>query len=91
MNTASLQTVADKFGQPVAKGDHVRILGVSPDPDMDEDDLDLFMEMIGSVCEVEKVDGDGYAWVTIWWANSEGSTTTTTALEADQMQKMQVF
>ena len=80
--------VPDKFGQPVGPGDQVRILGVSPDPEMDEEDLELFMEMVGSVCEVERVDEAGYAWVTVWWATSEGSITTTTALSPGQMQKV---
>lgn len=81
-------TTLDKSGQPVGPGDQIRILAVTPDPDMDEEDLELFLEMVGSVCEVEKVDGDGYAWVTIWWATSEGSITTTTALNPGQMQKV---
>ncbi|MGB4467414.1 MULTISPECIES: hypothetical protein [Pseudomonadota] len=81
-------TVPDKFGQPVGPGDQVRILGISPDPDMDEEDLELFLEMVGSICEVERVDEAGYAWVTLWWATSEGSITTTTALNTQEMQKV---
>ncbi|WP_303786671.1 hypothetical protein [Azovibrio restrictus] len=81
-------TVPDRSGQPVAPGDHVRILDISPDPGMDEEDLELFREMVGSICEVERVDAAGYAWVTVWWATSEGSITTTAALETHQMQKI---
>lgn len=32
---------------------------ITPDPDLDEDDLDMFMEMVGAVCEVERIDADG--------------------------------
>jgi hypothetical protein len=89
MNAGS-QT-SDRYGKSVVVGDHIRILDVSPDPDLDEDDLEFFMEMIGSVSEVERIDEDGSAWVTVWWATSEGSLTTTTALAPAQMERIQVL
>ncbi len=81
-------TIPDQSGQPVGPGDQVRILDISPDPDMDEEERELFLEMVGSVCEVERVDEAGCAWVTVWWATSEGSIATSAALEPAQMQKM---
>jgi hypothetical protein len=90
MSTATapaIPTTVDCDGQPIAAGDMVCILGVTPDPDMDEDDLDMFMEMIGSTCEVEAVDADGLAWVTVWWNTVDGSVTTTTGLEPRQMRR----
>jgi hypothetical protein len=89
MNAGS-QT-SDRYGKSVVVGDHIRILDVSPDPDLDEDDLEFFMEMIGSVSEVERIDETGHAWVTVWWATSEGSLTTTTALAPTQMERIQVL
>ena len=51
-------TTLDCKGQTVAPGDSVRVLGITPDPDLDEDDLDMFMDMVGSVCEVERIDAN---------------------------------
>lgn len=86
-NPAVQPTTVDCDGRPVALGDEVRILAVTPDPDMDEDDLDMFLEMIGSDCEVEAIDPDGQAWVTVWWNTVEGSITTTVALDPAQMRR----
>ena len=77
----------DRLGQPVAPGDRVRILDVTPDPDMDEDDLDMFMDMIGSTCDVESIDSDGAAWVAIWWNGGEGTLMTMVGLLPGQMEK----
>jgi len=77
----------DRLGQPVARGDRVKILNVTPDPDMDEDDLDMFMDMIGSTCDVERIDIDGAAWVAIWWNGGEGTVMTMVGLLPDQMEK----
>jgi cytochrome oxidase Cu insertion factor (SCO1/SenC/PrrC family) len=52
-------TTLDCKGQTVAPGDSVRVLDITLDPDLDEDDLDMFMDMVGSVCEVERIDADG--------------------------------
>ena len=83
-----MATTIDCKGQCVAPGDRVRILDVSPDPDLDEDDLDMFMEMIGSCCEVERIDPDGTAWVVVWWNTSEGSLTTQAGLAPEQIEKV---
>ena len=78
---------ADCNGEPIAVGDRVRILAVTPDPDMDEDDLDMFMGMVGATCEVERIDVDGLAWVAVWWNTVDGSLTTSVGLEPDQMRR----
>lgn len=81
-------TTLDCKGQTVAPGDSVRILAITPDPDLDEDDLDMFMDMVGSVCEVERIDADGAAWVAVWWNGCEGTLMTLVGLEPQQMEKM---
>lgn len=80
-------TTVDRHGKPVQLGDRVRILAVSPDPDMDEDDLDMFNDMIGSTCEVERIDDEGAAWVAIWWNGFDGPLLTTVGLAPGQMEK----
>ena len=52
-------TTIDRHGQPVVTGDRVKILAISPDLEMDDDDLDMFNDMIGSTCEVERIDAEG--------------------------------
>ena len=80
-------TTFDRHGQPVATGDRVKILAISPDPEMDDDDLDMFNDMIGSTCEVERIDADGAAWVAIWWNGFEGPLLTSVGLAPGQMEK----
>ena len=80
-------TTVDRHGQPVATGDHVRILAITPDLEMDEDDLDMFYDMIGSTCPVERIDADGAAWVAIWWNGCEGPLLTSVGLAPGQMEK----
>lgn len=80
-------TTFDRLGQPVATGDRVKILAISPDPEMDDDDLDMFNDMIGSTCEVERIDADGAAWVAIWWNGFEGPLLTSVGLAPGQMEK----
>ena len=80
-------TTCDRHGQPVATGDRVRILAISPDPEMDDDDLDMFNDMIGSTCEVERIDAEGAAWVAIWWNGFEGPLLTSVGLAPGQMEK----
>lgn len=80
-------TTIDRHGQPVATGDRVKILAISPDPEMDDDDLDMFNDMIGSTCEVERIDADGAAWVAIWWNGFEGPLLTSVGLTPGQMEK----
>ncbi len=77
----------DRHGNAVQLGDRVRILAVSADPDMDEDDLDMFNDMIGSTCEVERIDDEGAAWVAIWWNGFDGPLLTTVGLAPGQMEK----
>lgn len=81
-------TSIDHKGQIVAPGDQVRILGISPDPGLDEDDLDMFMDMIGSTCDIERIDADGTAWVAIWWNGGEGTLMTQAGLAPEQMEKV---
>lgn len=81
-------TTIDCKGQPVAPGDKIRILDITPDPDLDEDDLDMFMNMVGSRCEVERIDADGTAWVVVWWNTSEGSLITQAGLSPEQIEKV---
>lgn len=78
----------DRSGQPVGLGDRVRILDVTTDPDMDDDDRDMFVDMIGSVCEVERIDAEGAAWVAIWWNGFDGPLLTTVGLAPAQMDKV---
>lgn len=84
---SDLSATIDRHGAAVALGDHVRVLDITPDPDMDEDDLDMFRDMIGSTCIVERIDGDGAAWVAIWWNGFEGPLMTTVGLTPKQMEK----
>jgi len=79
----------DHQGRPVFAGDEVRILHVTPDPDMDEDDADMFLGMIGSTCEIDSVDRYGLAWVTMWWNTGEGTITTTVGLEPGQFSRLE--
>lgn len=85
--TSPINTL-DHLGRPVSAGDEVRILDVTPDPDMDEDDMDMFLGMVGSTCQVDAVDRDGLAWVTVWWNTGEGSMTTTVGLESSQFERL---
>ncbi len=83
-----MRTTTDRKGQSVAPGDKIRILDITPDPDLDEDDLDMFMNMVGSRCEVERIDPDGTAWVVVWWNTSEGSLITQAGLAPEQIEKI---
>lgn len=78
----------DRQGRPVVPGDMVRVLGVSTDPDMDDDDRDMFNDMIGSTCLVERIDADGAAWVAVWWNGFEGPLLTSVGLMPGQMDKV---
>ena len=83
----SAATTFDCHGQPLALGDHVRILAITCDPEMDEDDLDMFNDMVGSICAVERIDDDGVAWVAVWWNGCEGPLLTSVGLAPAQMEK----
>lgn len=80
-------TTFDHQGQTIAPGDRVRILAITPDPDLDEDDLEMFMDMVGSICEVERIDADGTAWVAVWWNGFQGAVLTMVGLHPGQMEK----
>jgi hypothetical protein len=84
----AVATLNDARGAPVAAGDQVRILAVSPDPDMDEDDREMIEFMIGSVCEVDRIDAAGQAWVTMWWSCADGVATSSVALEGEQIERV---
>ena len=60
-------TTIDCKGQIIAMGDRVRVLDITPDRDLDEEDLDMFMGMVGAVCDIERIDADGAAWVALCW------------------------
>ena len=78
----------DRMGRPVAAGDRVRVLDITPDRDLDEEDLDMFMGMVGAVCEIERIDADGLAWVALWWNGDEGTVLTQTGLAPEQMERI---
>jgi hypothetical protein len=44
--------------------------------------------MVGAVCEVERIDADGSAWVAVWWNGCEGTLMTLVGLEPRQMEKV---
>mgnify|MGYP000485228866 CR=1 FL=1 len=56
--------------------------------DLDEDELIMFEDMIGAVCEVERIDPDGTAWVALWWNGDEGTLTTQVGLSPAQMARV---
>jgi len=81
-------TTIDCKGQIVAMGDRVRVLEITPDRELDEDDLEMFMDMVGAVCDIERIDSEGAAWVAIWWNGDEGTVLTQIDLAPWQMEKM---
>ena len=83
-----MTTTLDCKGQPVATGDRVRVLDITPDRSLEEDVLEMFMDMIGSRCDVERVDADGTAWVAVWWNGDEGTQVTLVGLEPQQMERL---
>lgn len=80
--------IQDKQGQPVAVGDMVKVLAVNPGPDMDDDEREMIEFMVGSICEVERIDAAGRAWVSMWWHCGDGSAATSVGLAASEMQKV---
>lgn len=84
-----LATLTDKHGQPIAIGDEVRVLAVSLDPDIEDDEREMFEFMVGSICEIERIDDTGRAWVTMWWSCTDGNATTSVGLEPHQMERVQ--
>jgi hypothetical protein len=83
---ARVSSVMDRNGRAMTVGDHVRILSVSPDVDMDEDDLDMILFMVGSISDIEKIDAEGRAWVTMWWNCSEATAVSSVGLRSHEME-----
>jgi hypothetical protein len=81
-------SVTDRHGETVVVGDAVRILAVSPDPDMDEDELEMILFMVGAISEVEKIDAEGRAWVTMWWNCTETTAVSSVGLRSHEMEKV---
>ena len=81
-------TTIDCKGQTVAMGDRVRVLEITPDRELDEDDLEMFKDMVGAVCDIERIDAEGAAWVAIWWNGDEGTVLTQIGLSPRQMEKV---
>ena len=81
-------TTIDCKGQIVSMGDKVRVLEVSVDPDLDEDDLEMFRDMVGAVCDIERIDAEGAAWVALWWNGAEGTVLTQVGLAPRQMERV---
>ncbi|MEW5787429.1 MAG: hypothetical protein AB1899_06205 [Pseudomonadota bacterium] len=79
---------SDCHGQTLKVGDEVRILRLDIDPDMDEEDQEMFEFMLGAVCAIDRFDADGLAWVSMWWITGDGNATTSVGLTAEQMEKV---
>jgi hypothetical protein len=86
----AMPEIQDKQGRPVAVGDMVKVLGVSPGPDLEDDEREMIEFMIGSICEVERIDAAGRAWVSMWWSCGDGSAATSVGLAANEMEKVAV-
>lgn len=86
MDARVVASALDRNGREIKAGDNVRILSVTPDVDMDEDELDMIMFMVGAISEVEKVDEDGRAWVTMWWNCTETTVVTSVGLQPHEME-----
>ena len=48
----------------------------------------MFMGMVGAVCDIERIDADGAAWVALWWNGDEGTVLTQIGLAPGQMEKV---
>ncbi|MCB1927088.1 MAG: hypothetical protein KDH17_03525 [Rhodocyclaceae bacterium] len=79
-------SAVDCHGRTVTVGDRVRVLGVSPDRDMDEDDAEMIAFMIGSECDVDRIDEHGLVWVSMWWSCGDGTATTAAGLTPAQIE-----
>ncbi|MCB1886265.1 MAG: hypothetical protein KDH20_01550 [Rhodocyclaceae bacterium] len=78
----------DTRGHAVAVGDRIRILDITPDPDMDEDELEMVRFMIGSECEVDRIDEGGLVWVSMWWSCGDGTATSCAGLSSGQFERV---
>lgn len=81
-------TTKDVNGRSVAVGDMVLVLDISPDPELEEDQLEMFMDMIGARCTIERIDADGTGWVAEWWNGDEGTQLTLVGLAPHQMERL---
>ena len=81
-------TTIDCKGQIVSMGDKVRVLEVSVDPNLDEDDLEMFRDMGGAICDIDRIDGEGAAWAALWWNGDEGTILTQVGLAPRQMERV---
>jgi len=88
MQSNSSHSPTDRHGRPVGVGDMIRVLDVSPDPDMDEDEAEMIEFMIGSECEVDRIDAAGLVWVSMWWSCGDGTATTATGLTSGQFERI---
>ena len=79
----------DRHGCTVAVGDRVRVLGVTPYHDIDEDDDEMIAFMIGSECEVDRIDEHGLMWVSMWWSCGDGTATTAAGLTSAQIERLE--
>ncbi|HEY3433870.1 MAG TPA: hypothetical protein VGK09_15110 [Rhodocyclaceae bacterium] len=79
----------DAKGVSVQAGDRVRILSITPPREMEDDDVDMIEFMIGSICEIDRVDAAGHAWVTMWWSCADGVATSTVALAPAEMERVE--
>lgn len=87
----AVTSTQDAKGVAVLPGDRVRILSITPSPDLEDDDRDMIEFMIGSICEIDSVDEDGHAWVTMWWSCADGVATSTVALAPHQMERVEAM
>ncbi len=78
----------DVNGRGVAVGDMVLVLDISPDPELEEDQMAIFMDMIGSRCAIERIDADGTAWVAVWWRGDAGAQLALLGLAPCQMERL---
>jgi hypothetical protein len=63
------RVAADRDGQPVRVGTHVRVLTISPSlrERLSEREWRELNEMVGEVFTVKEIDEWGQAWVEKWW------------------------
>lgn len=80
--------IFDCYGVFIVFGDYVCIFGIIFDFEMDEDDFDMFIDMIGLICLVECIDSDGNVWVVVWWNGFEGLLLIIVGLLFGQMEKV---
>lgn len=80
-------TTQDLNGKNLVVGDMIRVLDVTPDPELEEDQQEMFMDMIGARCAIERIDADGTGWVAVWRNGDEGTQLTLVGLAPCQMER----